>query len=339
MRSIKNVIISAILLLITMIAPAFAQYQPGTKFFPIAATDSNYTQSFKKYLYSFALPHPAIGVVGIGGYVAMVSQTNAFSEALISVHFLPTGNCPTNGSVYDTYDQIGQAFPGIAQIAQFIVKSPTAANPIVPTQILLPAPIAVRGCIVLILDGGNAAVGGLLTMISNMSIAYIPGPVPSSASLVTLDDEFCLFQTCGLLSVSAPSLQTAFAKVVPITHAATLVALYGDISDSALGPVAFAPPPSGPWTTSNDYYLYPGCGGMNAGIGGPSDYYASIPADAIHLTNVTMQSAGNTVQQQMVSQPFSQPLAVGDCLVHLFRAAANGAIDAESQIFALTVSP
>ena len=321
------------------IPQAFAQYQPGTQFFSIAATDTNYTQSFKKYLYSFALPNPAIGVVGIGGYVAMVSQTNAFSEALISIHFMPTGNCPINGSVYDTYDQIGRAFPGLEQLAQFIVKSPGASNTIVPTQILLPTPIAVRGCIVLVLDGGNAAVGGLLTMISNMSVAYIPGSVPSSASILTLDDEFCLVQSCGQLSVAAPSLQTAFAKVVPITQAATLVALYGNIGDSALGPVGFASPPIGPWTTSNDYYLYPGCGGLSAGTVGPDDYYASIPADAIHLINVTMQNAGDTAQHQLVSQSFSQPLAVGDCLVHLFRSSANGAFDAESQVFALTVPP
>jgi hypothetical protein len=325
---------------VAIISPAVAQYQPGTQFFPISATDTNYAQSFKKYLYSFALPQPAIGVVGIGGYVALVSQTNAFSVALISIHFSPSGNCPTDGSVYDSYAQIAQTFPETSQIAQFIVKSPEAAAVVVPTQILLPAPIAVRGCIILILDGGNPAVGGMLKMISGMSLAYIPGPVPPSTSVIPMDDEFCLVQqNCGQLSVVAPSLQTAFAKVVPITQAATLVALYGNIGDSALGPVGFAPPPNGPWTTSNDYYIYPGCGGMSAGTVGPGDYYATIPANAIHLTNVTMQSAGDTAQHQLVSQSFNQPLAAGDCLVHLFRSSANGAFDAESQVFALTTPP
>jgi hypothetical protein len=270
-------IILAALWWVTIISPAVAQYRPGTQFFPIAATDTNYTQSFKKYLYSFALPQPAIGVVGIGGSVAMVSQTNAFSVALISVHFSPAGNCPANGSVFDTYEQIGQAFPGTAQIAQFIIKSPAAATILVPTEILLPAPIAVRGCVFVILDGGNPSVGGMLTMISNMNLAYIPGPVPSSTSVIPMDDEFCLVQSnCGQLSVSAPSSTTAFAKVVPITQAGTLVALYGDVSVSSLGSVAYAPPPTGPWTSSNDFYVYPGCGGMSAGLEGPSDYYASI---------------------------------------------------------------
>ncbi len=324
----RKLIIIAAMGWIAIISPAFAQYQPGTQFFPIAATDTNYAQSFKKYLYSFALPQPTIGVVGVGGHVAMVSQTNAFSESLISIHFLPTGNCPPNGSVYDTYEQIGQAFPGTVPIAQFILKSPAASTIVVPTEILLPAPIAARGCILLILDGGNPTVGGMLTMISQMSLAYIPGPISQSATVIQMDDAF-------LLPVDAQ----AFAKVVPITQAATLVALYGDVSDSSPGPVGSIAPPTGPWTTSNDFYLYPGCTGMTAGLSGPSNFYDSIPANAAHLVNVTMQTIGDTSQQQMVSQPLNQPLAVGDCLVHLARASTNGPIDAESQVFALTTSP
>jgi hypothetical protein len=87
------------------------QYAPGAQSFDIKAIATTYAPTFKKYLYSFALPRPTIGIVGFGGYVSITSATPRFSEALISARYSPSGHCPSDGAVYDTYDEIGHDFP------------------------------------------------------------------------------------------------------------------------------------------------------------------------------------------------------------------------------------
>jgi hypothetical protein len=312
------------------------QYAPGAQSFDIKATATTYAPTFKKYLYSFALPQPAIGIVGFGGYVSITSQTPRFSEALISAHYSPSGHCPSGGALYDTYDQIGHDFPDSQALGQFILKLPAAGTTQVPTQFALPAPIPVRGCIFVILDGGVGGAGGAFTMTSGMSLAYTAGQSSSSATILSLDDEFCLGQSPGCqLASTNTSERTAFAKVIKITQPSTLRALYGDISDSALGPAGYAAPPTGSWTTWNDFYVYKGCTAIPEGTTGPADYYASIPGDAVHLLSVTLQGTDDAAVQQMVYKLFNVPLNIGDCLVHLFKGTPNGGMSAEGQVLAL----
>jgi hypothetical protein len=315
--------------------PAAPKYAPGAQSFDIKATATTYAPTFKKYLYSFALPQPAINIVGIDGYVSITSAMPRFSEALISAHYSPSGHCPSDGAVYDTYDQIGLDFPGTQPLAQFVLKLPTSGTTQVPTQLALPVPIPVRGCIFVILDGGVAGAGGRFTMTSGMSLAYTPPQPYSAATILGLGDEFCLGQSWGCqLASTNTSERTAFAKAIKIAQPSTLRALYGGISDSALGPAGYAAPPTGFWMTWNDFYLYKGCT-IPEGTTGPADYYASIPADAVHLLNVTLQGTDDAAVQQMVYKSFNVPLSTGDCLVHLFKGTPNGGMSAEAQVLAL----
>jgi hypothetical protein len=307
-----------------------------TQLLYIKATVTTYAPIFKKYLYSFTLPQPAISIIGFGGEVSIASGTPRFSEALISVHYSPSGHCPRDGIVYDTYDQIGHDFPDSEPLGQFILKLPTTGSSRLSTRFALPAAIPVKGCIFVILDGGIAGAGGPFIMKSSMSLAYTAQQPSSSAMILSLDDEFCLGQSSGCqLATANASERTAFAKVVKVMHPSILKALYGDISDSALGPTGYAAPPTGPWSTWNDFYVYKGCTGIAEGITGPANYYASIPHDAIHLLSVKQHGKGNTVVQRIVYKTFHIQLNMGDCLVHLFKGNPNGGMSAEAQVFAL----
>jgi hypothetical protein len=312
------------------------QNASGSQSFDIKATATTYAPTFKKYLYSFGLPQPAIGIVGFGGHVSITSGVPRFSEALISAHYSPSGHCPSAGAVYDTYDEIGHHFPDSHALGRFILKLSAAGTAELATQFALPVPISVKGCIFVILDGGVAGAGGRFTMTSNMSLAYTTEQPSSLAALLSLDDEFCLGQSsgCQLASVNT-SEHTAFAKTIRITQPSILRALYGDISDSALGPAGYAAPPTGSWTTWNDFYVYKGCTAIHEGTTGPADYYSFIPADAVHLLNVTLQGTGNAAVQQMVYKSLDVPLNTGDCLVHLFKGTPNGGMSAEAQVLAL----
>jgi hypothetical protein len=316
--------------------PLVPQHGLRAQFLNIKATVTTYAPTFKKYLYSFALPQPALNITGFKGYVSITSKTPRFSEALISVHYSPSGHCPSDGAVYDTYDQIGHDFPDGQVLGQLILKLPTAGSAQLPTQFALPAAIPVRGCIFVILDGGIQGVGGAFTMTNAMSLAYTAHPPSSSATILALDDEFCLGQSPGCqLATKSASERTAFAKVVKITRPSILKALYGDISDSALGPAGYAAPPTGSWSTWNDFYVYKGCTGVAEGITGPADYYASIPRDTIHLLSVKQNGKGDAVVQRIIHKTFSIRLNAGDCLVHLFKGNPNGGMSAEDQVFAL----
>ena len=308
----------------------------GAQFLDIKATATTYASSFKKYLYSFALPRSSLNIIGFGGYVSITSGTPRFSEALISVHYSPSGHCPRDGTIYDTYDKIGHDFPDSEPLGQFILKLPTTGSSRLLTRFVLPAGIRVEGCIFVILDGGIAGGGGPFIMTSGISLAYTAQQPSSSATILSLDDEFCLGQTSGCqLAATDASERTAFAKVLKITRPSTLKALYGDISDSALGPTGYAAPPTGFWRTWNDFYVYKRCIGISEGITGPVDYYGSIPFDAVQLLSVKQQGRGDTVVQRIVYKTFNIHLNAGDCLVHLFKGNPNGGMSAEAQIFAL----
>lgn len=317
-------------------ALALAPQYASAQFLDIKATVTTHAPTFKKYLYSFALPQPAVAIIGFGGYVSITSGTPRFSEALISVHYLPSGHCPNDVAVYDTYDQIGHDFPDSQQLGQFILKLPATGSSRLSTGFALPAAIQVRGCIFAILDGGIGGAGGAFTMTSGMSLAYTIQQPSSPATILSLDDEFCLGQSSGCqLATTNASERTAFAKVLKITRPSILRALYGDISDSALGPTGYAAPPTGFWKTWNDFYVYKRCIGVPEGLTGPADYYRSIPPGAVHLLSVKQQGRDDTVVQRIVYKTFNIHLNVGDCLVHFFKGNPNGGMSAEAQVFAL----
>jgi hypothetical protein len=170
------------------LAPAAA-----TRFRGLQASVVTYPAKFKKYLYSFPLPGN-VTFQGLSGSVSTDQSLPGFSEALISLHYLPTGRCPQNGEVYDIYDQIAQKYPADHKLASFIVKNANGGVSTVPTQFMLPVGIPITNCAFVILDG-SILTGGPFTMRSDMTLAYsihTPSPAPQ---IIGLDDEFCFGQS------------------------------------------------------------------------------------------------------------------------------------------------
>jgi len=273
--------------------------------------------------------------MGLSGSVSTRQSLPGFSEALISLHHLPTGACPQDGEVYDSYAQIAAKYPAIQKLAGFIVKNASGGVSTVPTQFMLPAGIPISHCAVVMLDG-SILTGGPFTMTSAMALAYSTDTPSRSPFIIGLDDEFCFGQSWGCQIASVDPSQT-FAKVMLVPSRVRLLALYGDISDSAFTPGGrFAAPPDGAWSMSNDFYAIRGCSGMPKGIAGPGDLYSKIPANAVNLLNVTMRGNGQQTLQQPVFRVFSKvTLEAGDCIAHFVKMSGRGGVDAEDQVFAL----
>ena len=306
----------------------------ATRFLGLQASVETNAPTFKKYLYSFPLPTP-VTLEGLSGSVSTSQSLPGFSEALISLHDLPTGQCPQNGEVYDSYGQIAAKYPGVGKLASFIVKNANGGVSTVPTQFMLPVGMPISNCLVVMLDG-SILTGGPFTMTSDMSLAYstnAPSPPPS---IIGLDDEFCFGQSWGCQIASVNSSR-AFAKVIAIQSRVRVLALYGNISDSTFTPGGrFAPPPDGTWSISNDFYAIKNCSGMPKGLVGPGELYSRIPAGSLNLLNVTMRGNGQQTLQQSVFKAFAEViLEPGDCIGHFVNMTGHGGIDAENQVFAL----
>jgi hypothetical protein len=327
----------AAMLLLTLATRAGAESPApaaATRFLSLQASVVTRPATFKKYLYSFPLPGN-VTFIGLSGSVSTDQSLPGFSEALISLHYLPTGRCPQNGEVYDSYNQIAQKYPADYKLASFIVKNANGGVSTVPTQFMLPVGIPISNCAFVILDG-SIFTGGPFTMKSDTTLAYsidFPSPVPH---VIGLDDEFCFGHSWGCQIASVDSSQS-FAKVIPIQSAVRLLALYGNISDSTFTPGGrFAPPPDGAWTMSNDFYAIKGCSGVPKGIVGPGNLYSQIPAGSTNLLNVTMRGNGQLTLQQPVFKVFSGvTLQAGDCIAHFVKMNGHGGVDAENQVFAL----
>ena len=290
--------------------------------------------TFKKYLYSFPLPGKVV-FEGLSGSVSTNQSLRDFSEALISLHDMPSGRCPQNGEVYDTYEQIAKKYPGDRDLANFIVKNAKGGVSRVPTQFTLPAGVPIANCAVVILDG-SILTGGPFRMTSDMRLTYSATQPSVAPNVVGLGDEFCFGQSWGC-QIASVDTSKSFANIVPIQSRFRLLALYGDMSDSTFtGGRQFGPPPRGAWGMSNDFYVIKSCAHLPKGIVGPGNFYAQIPTDSIHLLNVTMRGNGQGTLQQPVFKEFSGvTLQPGDCLAHLVRMTGRGGVDAEEQVFAL----
>jgi hypothetical protein len=308
----------------------------------LAARAVNPFATFRQFLYSFPLKASVV-LTALSGSVSILSKGQGFAEALFSVDDLPSGGlCPASGESFASYSETRSRHPGLRTLARFIVKQPLG-SPVssMPTNVRLPKPVRVSHCLIVVLDGAVLRVGGQFMMSSNIVAHLRPGggEGPSVSSL-SLDDEFCFDRVSGCqLATRGASPEIAFMKVVPIKQSGVLLALYGDISDSAFG-WGGSEAPKGPWTIDNAYYVYPKCSATE-GLHGPEDYFAHIPANARKLFSLKMSGKGQSALQQPLYQALSTALTPGDCLVHLVRLSAAqtlGGVDAESQIMALVES-
>jgi hypothetical protein len=272
----------------------------------------------------------------LSGSVAVTNSTNLYAEVLFILQYLPSGAC-TSGPWPSTTPEYGP--PGAQPLGQFIVKAPTQGTFTVPIDLTLPGGLPMTSCVLLGLNGGPVAATHDVVSTASLSLSFT-APASPAQSVVGAGGEFCFGQSFGCQAATTNDAQS-FANVSPVTHAAQLVALYGDISDSTFdGTSAFGALPAGVWTATNDFYVYHGaqCAafGVASGTAGPGSYTASVPADAVHLLSVPMSGSGIGVTEAPVFHAFSGvSLAAGDCIVTLWGLQGGGAFDNETQVFAL----
>ena len=291
------------------------------------------------FVYSFPLPAGQQTLLGLQGDVSMVSFMPAvFNQSLITVGTLPSGACPTSGTVYPSYDALYGAFPNIVPLQGFIVKNPDSGTADVTADIPLPAGLAVSNCMVLLMDWAG---GSAVTMNSTLSMTYVSSSSPSTAVLLQTNQEFVFGADLGAGSTTDDTL--SFVQETSITQAGTILAFLGDISDSAFDTGGTPSPPPGPWQTMNDIYLIPGgcpnqipvnSSGFTEQAG---NYYADIPSNAQHLLNVPLTGVQNVAVTRAVFKQVSVAIQAGDCLLTVFGLDApnGGGIDSETQVKAL----
>jgi hypothetical protein len=285
--------------------------------------------------YGFPLPAGTQSFDALTGSVSITNAQSLFSEVLFILEYLPAG-C-TAGLLPASTPEYGP--PGNVGLGNFIVKSPTAGTVTVPINLTLPGGVPMSGCVLLGLNGGPVATPQNVTSSASLSLTFTAAQAPAQ-SAVGVGGEMCFGQSGGC-QLATTNDALSFANVTPIAQAEHLVALYGDISDSTFdGTAAFGPPPAGAWTATNDFYVYHGADcasfGVASGLAGPGNYYAAIPASAVHLLSVPLSGSGIGVAQAQVYQAFANmPLAAGDCFVTLWGLTGGGAFDDETQVTAL----
>jgi hypothetical protein len=271
------------------------------------------------------------------GTVSVAQAQSIYSEVLFILEYLPSGACQA-GPLPASTPEFGP--PGAVALGNFIVKAPTAGTYTASINLTLPGGLPVTNCVLLGLNGGTVTLPHPVTSAANLSLAYT-APQQPTQSILGVNGEFCFGQIEGCQAATLDNSQS-FANVTPITTQKQLVALYGNITDSTFdGTLLFGAPPPGAWTSKNDFYIYHGaeCSsfGVASGSAGPGNYYASIPADAVHLLSVPVSGGGISATTQPVFQAFSNTtLMPGDCLVTLWGMDSGGAFDNETQVLALT---
>jgi hypothetical protein len=289
---------------------------------------------FPSAWYGFPVAPGAQAMTTLTGTVTVNNSANLYAEVLFILHYLPTGACQA-GLLPASTPEFGPA--GAAPIAQFIVKAPTQGTFTLPINLTLPGGAPLSNCVLLGLNGGSVSTAHSVTSSADLTLSFEPAPTPAQ-TVLGAGGEFCFGQDWGCQAATTNDAQS-FANMTPIGQAMHLVALYGDISDTTFdGTSAFGAPPKGAWTAANDFYVYHGteCSAFTSGTNGPGDYYASIPADAVHLLSVPLSGSGIGVDTQQVYQALANvPVAAGDCLVTLWGLQGGGGFDNETQVFAL----
>jgi hypothetical protein len=272
----------------------------------------------------------------LSGTVSIQQVDNLYSEVLFILQYLPSGACPS-GRWPSSTPEFGP--PGAVGIGQFIVKGPTSGTFTLPIDFTLPGGLPISHCVLLGLNGGAVSTPHPVTVSADLSLSYSPPRQPAQ-SIIGLGGEFCFGQNWGCQAATTDDA-LSFAAVQPISQDTKLVALYGDISDTTFdGTSNFGAPPSGAWTGENAFYVYHGaeCSlfGVTAGLAGPGNYFAEIPADATLLLSVPLSGSGIGVSTQQVYQGFpGTPLQAGDCFVTLWGLQGGGGFDNETQVDAL----
>lgn len=283
------------------------------------------------FLYAFPLPAGQQSFLGLRGTLSMSSPAAGFNESLITVATV-SGACPQSGGVYANYTALFNALPNLQPVQGFILKDPNQGTASVAMNFTLPVGLPVFDCMVLLMDWeGSAAV----TMSSTLSMTYTAVSSPSTAQLLSTNQEFVFGQNVGAGSTTNDSLQ--FVQEASIPQAGTILAFLGDISDSPFPPV---PAPPGPWQALNDIYLVPGgCPSqIPVNASGYTDsagrYSADIPASAQHLLSVPLSGVQQAATTQAVYHQVNIPVSAGDCLLTVFglNAPNGGGIDAETQV-------
>lgn len=306
---------------------------------PIALRGSTRTArtGFPTAWYGFPIAG-AQSFASLAGSVSVDNSQSLYAEVLFILQYLPSGACPS-GPWPSSTPEYGP--PGARPLGQFIVKAPTQGNFTVPIHFTLSGGLPMSSCVLLGLNGGPVSATHDVVSSADLSLSFTPPQPPPGQGVLGAGGEFCFGQSWGCQAATTNDAQS-FAVVTPVTQAAHLVALYGDVSDSTFdGTASFGAPPAGAWTATNDFYVYHGseCSqfGVASGPAGPGNYYASIPADAQHLLSVPLAGSGIGVSETPVYQSFTgTSLAAGDCLVTLWGLQGGGGFDNETQVFALT---
>ena len=290
---------------------------------------------FRKYLYSFPLPPGQSLWTGLSGILTLQSLSYKFTQTLITLTYLPAGNCPASGTNFTSYEDLFKNYP-LRVLQGFILKQPLTGTSRLPLDIRLASGIPMSGCVVLLMDGGAADGGASFVMNSSLIMTYAPAPVPAPGTYrIAIDGEWCFGQNKGCQVATTDNSKSFYhATAVPVRS--QVITLLGNLSHSTFdGSRDFGPLPTGAWATHSDFYVIPGeCGPFAPGVvSSAGNYYSMLPPNAIHFHGVQMRGIGIGALQQPVVHEFSNFIVnAGDCFVYLIGMDGNGAIDTETQI-------
>ena len=319
---------------------------------------------FTKFIISSSTPFSQqlpFNFIGLSGSASLHSTSRNLAQFLLTIWVSPDGRCPQTGQRFFYYRDIYAAYPQAYNFMNYILKLSEPGTVQIPITFTSPVKVPFTGCVFTVLDGGDPVAGDTVTLTSDLRLLYDTDPAPSPAPFIMgLDDEFffCSGQSEWLpCRFPSPTItgDLAFARILPITQRLHLWSMTGNVSSAAFTGPPYAHPPQGDWTVNSDYYIYKNCDTItstnkiaeNPPTYGLADYYSSIPADALNILSVQHRGKDVGAVQQEVHKLFSSvELEPGNCLVHLVKASASGAIDSEGQmqffvqpVVATTASP
>ncbi|MGB2632122.1 MAG: VCBS repeat-containing protein, partial [Minisyncoccales bacterium] len=290
-------------LFITFFSIYFLKYAPvyadtNIKTLDLTAKTTVKDPYCKGVVYSFNLPAGGVNFRGMSGYVSMTPTEPIFTQTLIWAANLPNGDCPPSGSLLNREDgsTIYPQTDGAPWFAAYILKNSENKYVRLNTDFMLPKPIPMKGCVIVIV-GGCGAVATEITSESHMKMLYDTEPFDklSKPSLVPLSYEYGYGGGGGASGgANCSGSQCAFASVWKADKDYDLHFFHGGVAGGGFSPVA--DPPQGNWDADFDYYLYKNCDNLKQGINGPSDYYREIPADATPLFNLRQNVINNAPQ-------------------------------------------
>jgi len=283
--------------------------------------------SFKKVIFSFPVAS-RLNILELDGFVSLTTNSNNFTQSLIAIGYT-RDYCPQDGSVFNSYKEMDQKYPNIGGLFHYILKNqePGKINLDIKTQLYekLPLDISPKGCLIVIIDGGEPTYGDNVTIESNLSLIFdtetppLKPPIIDWLSYETNQDPFSINRHSSI-----------FVKHINSYY--YLRQIFNNVSATVVNSTYL----NDSWTINLDYYLYNNCpSNLKEGLNESADYYTSIPSDAISLANITFNGYGKQAFNQPVFKTFSQPILVkpGSCLVSLSKfEGSSGQGNIESQI-------